>query len=168
MLTAACLVLCNDWALLTALTFQAHLKQSIRFSTVAERVPTFTQSILENAKETTRVTIVKFSVFFLAHSDFGNTYRDCTIPFSTSVRCSNNSHQAYFSASQSLTKIWCYCGYSGGAIYKFWIYKDRAQLHTHFVQDVEKLKRMQKKPIKIFKSWGKCHYGERIKVYIIS
>jgi len=47
--------------------------------------------------------------------------------------------------------------------------KIRAQLHMYFVKDVEKLKRVQKKNIlKIFKIWGKCHYGERIKVYIFS
>lgn len=33
----------------------------------------------------------------------------------------------------SLTKIWCYCGYSGEVIDNFWMYNDRAQLHTYFV-----------------------------------
>lgn len=35
---------------------------------MAERVLTFMQSIPEHAKETTRVTIIKFTIFFLAHS----------------------------------------------------------------------------------------------------
>lgn len=48
------------------------------------------QSILENPKETTGVTIMKFAIFFLAHSNSGKTYR-CTVPVSTSVLCSNNS-----------------------------------------------------------------------------